>query len=100
MGPFDVLDVSATRDDSGRDLTLVVINRDPEHAMQTSVQLTDAVFDGTVTTYEVTGDEPGVTNDFGQERVGVSERSVEANGGSLEQSFAACSVTVLRARLA
>jgi alpha-N-arabinofuranosidase len=100
MGPFDVLDVSATRDESGRDLTLVVVNRDPELEARTTIQLTDAAFDGTVTAYEVTGEEPDATNDFGQERVGVSERSVEAKGDSLEHVFPACSVTVLRAGLA
>ena len=100
MGPFDVLDVSATRDDSGRDLTLVVVNRDPVREARTTIQLTDATFDGTVTAYEVTGEEPGTTNDFGRERVGVGERSLEAKGDSLEYGFPACSVTVLRGGLA
>jgi alpha-L-arabinofuranosidase len=100
MGPFDVLDVSATRDESGRDLTLVVVNRDPEREVRTTILLTDAALNGTLTAYEVTGEEPGVTNDFGRERVGVSERSVEAKGDSLEYGFPACSVTVLRAGLA
>ena len=97
LGPFDVLDVSATRDASGRDLTLVVVNRDPERAVGTTVQLTDASFDGAATAYEVTGDGPEATNDFGKERVGVTERSVNAAGSSLEHTFPACSVTVLRA---
>jgi alpha-N-arabinofuranosidase len=100
MGPFDVLDVSATRDDSGRDLTLVVVNRDPDREARTTIQLTDAVFDGIVTAYEVTGEEPGATNDFGRERVGMGERSLEAKGDSIEHGFPACSVTVLRAGLA
>jgi len=100
MGPFDVLDVSATRDESARDLTLVVVNRDPEREIETTVRLTDATFDGTVTAYEVTGEDPAATNDFGRERVGVSERSLEAKGDSLEHGFPACSVTVLRAGLA
>jgi alpha-N-arabinofuranosidase len=100
MGPFDVLDVSATRDESARDLTLVVVNRDPEREIETTVQLTDAAFAGTVTAYEVTGEEPGAKNDFGRERVGVSERSLEAKGDALEHGFPACSVTVLRAGLA
>jgi alpha-N-arabinofuranosidase len=99
MGPFDVLDVSASRDESGRDLTLVVVNRDPKREAQTTIQLTDTAFDGTVTAYEVTGDEPGATNDFGDERVGVGERSVAAEGSSFEHAFPACSVTVLRASL-
>ena len=53
-----------------------------------------------VTAYEVTGEEPGATNDFGRERVGVGERSLEAKGDSLEYVFPACSVTVLRVGLA
>ena len=97
MGPFDVLDVSATRDASGQTLTLVVVNRDPANAVEATVQLTDATFDADVSVYEVTGDDPTVTNDFGEERVGVSERSVGASGGTLDHAFPACSVTVLRA---
>ena len=100
MGPFDVLDVSATRDESGRDITLVVVNRDPDREARTTILLTDAAFDGTVTAYEVTGEGPGVTNDFGHEKVGVSERSLEAKGDSLEYDLPACSITVLRAGLA
>ncbi len=100
MGPFDVLDVSASRDESGNDLTLVVVNRDPERAVETTIQLTDAAFGGTITAYEVTGDEPTAKNDFGKERVGVSERRLEAKGSAIEHGFPACSVTVLRAGLA
>ena len=99
MGPFDVLDVSATRDAPGRDLTLVVVNRDPDNPIETTVQLTDAAFDGAATAYEVTGDGPEATNDFGKERVGVTGRSVSAAGSSLEHTFPACSVTVLRAAM-
>ncbi|CAA9507151.1 MAG: hypothetical protein AVDCRST_MAG05-2798, partial [uncultured Rubrobacteraceae bacterium] len=100
MGPFDVLDVSATRDEGGRTLTLVVVNRDPENAVETTIQLTDATFDGSATAYEVTGDDPAATNDFGKERVGVTERTVDASGADLQHTFPACSVTVLRAGLA
>jgi alpha-N-arabinofuranosidase len=100
MGPFDVLDVSATRDASGRDLTLVVVNRDPKREVQTTVQLTDAAFDGTATAYEVTGEGPGSTNSFDRQAVGVSERSVKVEGGSFEHAFPACSVTVMRVGLA
>jgi alpha-N-arabinofuranosidase len=99
MGPFDVLDVSATRDESGSELTLVVVNRDPEREIETTIQLTDAAFGGEATAYEVTGDEPGATNNFGKERVGVDERTVAAEGSSFEHAFPACSVTVLRVGL-
>ena len=99
MGPFDVLDVSATRDESGQNLTLVVVNRDPENSVETTIQLTDGVFEGTATAYEVTGDDPTDTNDFGKERVGVGERVVDAAGTSFVHTFPACSVTVLRTNL-
>jgi alpha-N-arabinofuranosidase len=100
MGPFDVLDVSATRDEPGQTLTLVVVNRDPDNGVSTTVQLSDAAFDGNVAVYEVTGDDPSITNDFEEERVGVTESTAEAKGASFEHSFPPCSVTVLRASLA
>ena len=97
MGPFDVLDVSATRDEGARTLTLVVVNRDPDKDVETTIQLTDATFDGDVDAHEVTGDDPAATNDFGKERVGIAEKSLRAEGASLEHVFPACSVTILRA---
>jgi alpha-N-arabinofuranosidase len=100
MGPFDVLDVSASRDESGSDLTLVVVNRDPERDAETTILLTDAAFEGSVAVHQVTGPEPGLKNDFDEQRVGVGERFLAANNSVLEHAFPACSITVLRARLA
>jgi alpha-N-arabinofuranosidase len=97
LGPFDLLDVSATCSADGRELTLVVVNRDPEREIETTVQLADSTFEGDAMAYEVTGKEPSVANDFGQESVGVGERSVQTGGHSFEHSFPACSITVLRA---
>jgi alpha-L-arabinofuranosidase len=99
LGPFDLLDVSATCDTEGRDLTLVVVNRDPEREIKTTIQLADSTFEGTATAYEVAGESPGSINDFDRQAVGVSERSVQTAGHSLEHSFPSCSVTVLGARL-
>jgi alpha-N-arabinofuranosidase len=96
MGPFDLLDVSATSDTAGRELTLVVVNRDPENEIATTIDLQDASFEEAATAYEVTGSDPEVTNDFENERVGVVERTVKTAGGSLGHTFPACSVTVLR----
>ena len=96
MGPFDVLDVSATRDASARTLTLVVVNRDPDNAVETTVRLTDATFSGDAAAYEVTGDDPAATNDFDSARVEVADRSVDASGGAFDHTFPACSVSVLR----
>ena len=44
LGPFDLLDVSASCDAEGRDLTLVVVNRDPEREIETTIQLADSTF--------------------------------------------------------
>jgi alpha-L-arabinofuranosidase len=100
LGPFEVLDVSASCDAEGHDLTLVVVNRDPEREIETTIQLADATFDEGATSYEVTGESYGSINSFDRQAVGVSERSVQAGGRSLEHTFPACSVTVLRAGVA
>jgi alpha-L-arabinofuranosidase len=100
LGPFDLLDVSATCDAEGRDLTLVVVNRDPEHEIETTVQLADATFEESATAYEVSGESSGSINSFDHQAVGVSERSVQTASPSFEHSFPACSITVLRAGLA
>lgn len=95
-GPFRVLDAAATLDPSSGDLVLAVVNRDPDRSVEASVRLADGSFGGNATAREVTGDDPGATNDFGRERVGVTERSVKARGGAFEHEFPACSVSVLR----
>ena len=100
MSPFYVLDVSATCDAGGRDLTLVVVNRDPEREIETTIQLAGAAFGSGTTAYEITGEGPEEINSFDRQAVGVSERSVQAGGRSLEHTFPACSVTVLRAGVA
>ena len=99
LGPFDVLDVSATCSASGRDLALFVVNRDPERDVSTTVQLTDVSFEGEATVYEVTGPAPDAVNSFEEQLVGVAERSVKPSGGSFEHAFPACSITVLCARI-
>jgi len=100
MGPFDVLDVSATLDDSGRGLTLVVVNRDPEREIETTVHLADATFEGDAMACEVTGKDPDSTNSFDRQEVGVSERSVQTGGHSFVHGFPASSITVLRVGVA
>ncbi len=100
LGPFDLLDVSATCDADGRDLTLVVVNRDPEREIATTIQLAETTFRDGATAYEVTGEGPEAINSFDRQAVGVSERSVQTGGRSFEHTFPACSVTVLRAGVA
>jgi alpha-L-arabinofuranosidase len=100
LGPFELLDVSATCDAQGQELTLVVVNRDPEREIESTIELQGSSFGGAATVYEVTGKDPAVTNDFGREKVGVGERSIETGGRSFEHAFPSCSVTVLRAGVA
>ena len=42
LGPFQLLDVAATRDAAGRRLTISVVNRDPEQALDTRISLAGA----------------------------------------------------------
>ena len=100
LGPFDVLDVSATCDAEGRDLTLVVVNRDPEREIEITIKLADATFEEGAKAYEITGESSDSINSFDCQAVGVSERSAQTGGQSFEHSFPACSVTILRAGLA
>jgi alpha-L-arabinofuranosidase len=100
LGPFDLLDVAATCDAEGRDLTLVVVNRDPEREIESTIQLADATFEEKVTAFEVTGENSDSINSFDRQAVEVSEHSAQTGGQSFEHSFPACSVTILRAGLA
>ena len=79
---------------------LVVVNRDPEREIETTLQLADSTFEGGATAYEVTGESPGSINDFDRQAVAVAERSVQTGDRSFEYGFPACSITVLRAGVA
>ena len=102
LGPFSVLDVSATRDAERRELCVAVINRDLEASgLATRIELSDVAFEGDVRAYEVTGETPSSQNSFEQpSAVGVRERSLTAQGSALELelTFAPHSLTLLRAR--
>ena len=62
LGPFQLLDVAATRDAEGRRLTVSVVNRDPEQALDTRIRLDGARAAGPVIVHEVTGDRPEASN--------------------------------------
>lgn len=63
LGPFHVLDVAATRDEEGRRVVVSVVNRDPDHAIDTTVQLADAKV-SRVVTRTVGADNPRAANSF------------------------------------
>jgi alpha-N-arabinofuranosidase len=101
MGPFELLDATATRDAAAQELTLAVVNRDRDRAIPTTIQLQDATAATGVVAYEVNGADPSVVNSFEQpEAVAVQERRLDVGGQRFEYEFPAHSVTLLRLRLA
>jgi alpha-L-arabinofuranosidase len=101
LGPFQLLDVAATRDAAGSRLALSVVNRDPAHPAGTRIRLGGAQATGTMTVHEVTGDSPEAVNSFAQpHRVSAHTRKLEVAGDVIDVSFAPHSVTMLEVQLA
>ena len=100
LGPFKLLDVSVTRDAAGHELALAVVNRDHEHAHETTIQFTDGLTIGSITAYEVNGATPDTINSFARpDAVCVREHAFEVEGHSFTYAFPAHSVTLLRMRV-
>ena len=100
LGPFSLLDVTASVDTDGRELCLAVVNRDPHAAIPTRIELAGAELVGGARLYEVNGADPGTRNSFEQpEAVQVQERALESGGTCIELTFAPHSVTVVRGQL-
>jgi alpha-L-arabinofuranosidase len=100
LGPFKFLDVSVTRDATGHELAIAVVNRDRERSHETTIQLTDALTINSVTAYEVNGTTPDVINSFAQpDAVSVREHALDVEGQSFTYAFPAHSITVLRAHV-
>jgi alpha-N-arabinofuranosidase len=95
MGPFPLLDVAATRDADGRRLTIGVVNRDRERAIEAEIRLADlGALRGRA--YVVDGPDPAAANSFeAPDAVSVGEQPVAAEAGGLRWRFPAHSVTVL-----
>jgi alpha-N-arabinofuranosidase len=94
LGPFQALDVVATRDEERRTLTVAVTNRHPAEAIEASVEVAGADGWAAGRVYEVGGRSPADANSFAQPtRVAVTERSLEA---SEHYRFPPHSLTVLR----
>lgn len=101
MGPFKVLDVTASVDAGGRELCVAVVNRDSHQALPTTLELADGWrLGGGACQYEVGGPGPGATNSFEQpDAVTVRERRLDGEGARVEVTFAPHSVTLLRGQL-
>ena len=96
LGPFQFLDVAASRDAATRQLTVSVVNRDPGRALATRIQLHGAAARGKLTGHEVNGADPGVVNTAehpGQISVRRFEQRVRGDG--LDLTFPPHSFTVL-----
>ena len=100
LGPFALLDATATCESAGGTLTIAVVNRDRDQSHKATIDLRGAEVAGGFQVSEITGPDLGATNSFEEPNlVGVREREVEAKGGTLEYEFPARSVSVLRTRL-
>jgi len=100
LGPFKLLDVTATCDTNGHELMVAVVNRDPERDLATTIELVDAVATSGIVAYEVNGGDPSVVNSFEHpQSVDVRESRMDVDRERLdcfEYTFPAHSVTILR----
>jgi alpha-N-arabinofuranosidase len=100
LGPFKLLDVSATRDETGRAVTLGIVNRHQRDAISTTIEIGGDVSISSATAYEVNGEDVKVRNSFDRpDAVVVHERHLAVNGASFEITLPAHSVTVVRLAL-
>jgi alpha-N-arabinofuranosidase len=101
LGPFKLLDVTATCDANGHELMLAVVNRDRDRAHPTTIQLTDAATMTNIVAYEVNGADPDTVNSFEQPHsVYVQEHRLDQKGQNISYTFAPHSLTLLCVHLA
>ena len=101
LSPFKVLDVAGTSDTSSHKLTLTVINRDHDHAHDTTIQFADGVTVKEAVAYEVNGTHPDVVNSFADpQAVAVQEHHLDLQAENVHYTFPAHSFTVLHFVLA
>lgn len=96
LGPFKALDVSATTDAAGREITVAVINRDRERALPTTFYFAEIAIHPEATIYEVNGPHPNVVNSFEEPlAVTVRESRHTFSDGTISYTFPAHSLTLL-----
>jgi alpha-N-arabinofuranosidase len=101
LGPFQLLDVAATRDAEARRLTISVVNRDPERAITTQVNLLGGEATGTMAVHQVRGDTPDAVNSFTQrEAVRANKTEQAVRGDRLDVVFPPQSFSVLEVTMA
>jgi alpha-N-arabinofuranosidase len=93
--PLPYLDVSATCDESGENVTLFVVNRHAEEEIETSIELSHFSPAAEAAIRTVNGPALGSTNDFDRQSVGVSECTVASGDPHFVYAFPAHSLTVV-----
>jgi alpha-N-arabinofuranosidase len=97
LGPFKLLDAVATCDATGRQVTLVVINRDKDRAHTATIQFAGGSAPSSMSVPEVNGPNPEAMNSFDHpDVVGVREHQVKVGGSRCDYLFPAHSITLLR----
>jgi len=90
------LDVTATLDESRKQLMVYVVNRSQTEAMETTISLASGQFAGSVQVSVVNGPDIKAENTFEKpNQVGIRETAFEAGGQSFTYSFEPHSVTAL-----
>ena len=93
--PLPYLDVSATCDESGQAVTLFVVNRHADDDIEAAIQFTDFAPSSPGQAYEVNGPDLKAVNDFDDETVRVTKRTVTNIAAMFNYRFPAHSVTVM-----
>jgi alpha-L-arabinofuranosidase len=100
LGPFKILDVAATCDESRASVTVSVVNRDRDRAVTAQLELARGVFAGGMQTYTIHGSAPEAENSFANpEAVSAQKHVIHASGPSVEYTFAPHSVTIICANI-
>jgi alpha-N-arabinofuranosidase len=101
LSPFPWLDVSATVDDSGRQVTLGIVNRSPDEEIETTLQTVEGRWGSRITTYEVNGRDVHTVNSFEHpDEVAIVGKVLEVpNSNRATVVFPAHSLTVLKAEI-
>ena len=90
------LDVSATIDETGKSLSVYVVNRSESDALETTLSLDCTDFRGDVTAYVVNGPDIKAENSFENPvQVGVKESKLSAEGKEFTYTFEPHSFTAL-----
>jgi len=97
LGPFPLLDATATCDVDGRTVTVAVVNRHHARDLPATLDFGTTALAASVATWEVNGADVGATNSFETPHaVDVRAGRTTARGTSLHHVFPAHSITVLR----